>query len=169
MGALKKLSNTKSLGKPAKAFNFDQTMVFVLKWEGGLSNKKSDRGGLTKYGISQKAYPKLDIKNLTMEKALDIYKSDYWVPSGANEQPWPVCLAVMDSAVNCGAGTAKKWLLSGMAQNKTGMDLVMEIVFKRRQKYAQIVARMPSQQANLKGWNNRCDDLILFALKPFKA
>ncbi len=54
---------------------FDKDIINI---EGGLSRDKADKGGLTKYGISQKSYPHLDIANLTKEQALDIFETDYW-------------------------------------------------------------------------------------------
>jgi lysozyme family protein len=36
-------------------------------------NNPADLGGATKYGISQRAYPSLDIKALTFPQALEIY------------------------------------------------------------------------------------------------
>ena len=36
-----------------------------------------DPGGLTKYGISRRAYPDLDIRNLTKADAVTIYLRDY--------------------------------------------------------------------------------------------
>jgi lysozyme family protein len=52
----------------------------IIKIEGGLTNNPEDKGGLTKYGISQQQYPHLDIVNLTEEQALEIYYTDYWNP-----------------------------------------------------------------------------------------
>lgn len=48
--------------------NFTKAMQFISKWEGEYSNDPFDPGGETKYGISKRAYPNLDIKNLTKEK-----------------------------------------------------------------------------------------------------
>jgi len=42
------------------------------------SESASDYGGLSKYGISQREYPSLDIANLTLNRALLILKVDYW-------------------------------------------------------------------------------------------
>ena len=37
-----------------------------------------DAGGETKWGISKKAHPQLNIKALTYSQAVDIYKTQYW-------------------------------------------------------------------------------------------
>lgn len=54
----------------------------ILFAEGGskYTNDPDDSGGETKYGISKKAFPHLDIKNLTEEQAISIYKKKYFVP-----------------------------------------------------------------------------------------
>ena len=46
----------------------------VIKHEGGYVDHPTDPGGKTKYGISKKEYPDLDIKNLEVEDAKTIYK-----------------------------------------------------------------------------------------------
>ena len=53
--------------------DFDKALKFVLKWEGGYSNDPNDPGGETKYGISKRSYPELDISKLTLEQAKDIF------------------------------------------------------------------------------------------------
>ena len=52
----------------------------TMRWEGGAvaHNVSGDTGGWTKYGISQKAYPKLDIKNLSARDAIELAYYDYW-------------------------------------------------------------------------------------------
>ena len=54
---------------------FSDAVKIVLKHEGGYVDDPVDPGGETKYGISKKAYPFLDIKNLTIKQASDIYLS----------------------------------------------------------------------------------------------
>lgn len=90
--------------------DWEKAIDFVLRWEGGLANHSADPGGLTNYGISQAAYPDLDIASLTREQAVEIYRSDYWQRSGADKMAWPLCLVHLDSAVNAGVGKAQKWL-----------------------------------------------------------
>ncbi len=46
----------------------------VIVHEGGYVDHPLDPGGATKYGISKKEYPDLDIKNLEVEDAKTIYK-----------------------------------------------------------------------------------------------
>ena len=96
--------------EPVLVDGFERAMEFVFKWEGGLSTDPHDPGGTTKYGISQLSYPDLDIVNLTKAQALEIYRRDYWVASGAHEMTWPLSLVHFDAAVNTGVGQAE-WFL----------------------------------------------------------
>jgi lysozyme family protein len=57
---------------------FEPAVEIVLEHEGGYVNDPRDAGGETKYGITKRYYPSLDIKNLTKAKAKEIYKRDYW-------------------------------------------------------------------------------------------
>lgn len=87
--------------------DFDRAVKNVLEREGVLSDDPSDAGGLTKFGISQKSYPNLDIALLTKEQAIEIYRRDYWERSGAakvNSQL--IAEELFDTAVNMGNGTA---------------------------------------------------------------
>lgn len=59
--------------------SYDESFAVLMDIEKGYSNRKDDYGGETKYGITKKSYPSLDIKNLTIEKAKDIYYKDFWL------------------------------------------------------------------------------------------
>lgn len=59
-----------------------------------------DPGGPTKYGIAGNFHPGLDIKNLTLEQAKEIYYKEYWLPAGCNEAPYPLDICLFDSQVN---------------------------------------------------------------------
>jgi lysozyme family protein len=52
--------------------NFDLAVEFVLRHEGGLVHNPHDPGGTTNFGISQRAYPEVDIGNLTRDEAKEI-------------------------------------------------------------------------------------------------
>lgn len=65
--------------------NFEAAYSFLAPHEYNsskvLSNDPNDPGGLTKYGISSKAFPNEDIANLTMARAKDLTKIYYWNPA----------------------------------------------------------------------------------------
>lgn len=51
----------------------------VISFEGSeYTDLPQDKGGPTKWGISQNSHPDLDIKNLTKQQAQVIYWRDYW-------------------------------------------------------------------------------------------
>lgn len=85
---------------------FNISVAFVLQFEGGLSENEMDPGGLTKYGISQRAYPALGIRNLTLEQAVRIYHDDYWLKCDADKLPDKLAIQHFDMAVNAGIGRA---------------------------------------------------------------
>ena len=81
---------------------FEDALKFVLKWEGGYSNDPNDPGGETKFGISKRSYPNLDIKNLTLKQAKEIYFQNYWLKAGCDKLTSPLDIIVFDTAVNMG-------------------------------------------------------------------
>jgi hypothetical protein len=92
--------------------NFDKIIRHLLEFEGGYVNDPDDPGGETKYGISKSAWPKEDIKNLTVERASEIYRVSYWNAIKGDELPDKIDFCVMNAAVNSGVGTALKILKS---------------------------------------------------------
>lgn len=92
----------------AKVWNsaFDLLMLN----EGGYVNNPNDKGGETKYGISQKAYPNIDIENLSLNQAKEIYHKDYWNRCKCDYLPDVLSVAVFDFAVNSGNKRAITYL-----------------------------------------------------------
>lgn len=86
--------------------NFDRAMDIILDEEGGYNNDPNDPGGETKFGISKRTYPDVDIKNLTRDGAKLLYKRDFWDQVSGDELPWPLCLYVGDAAINQGVKPA---------------------------------------------------------------
>lgn len=86
--------------------DFDMAIEFTLSWEKGYVNNPNDPGGETKYGISKRAYPHLDIKSLTLEQAKEIYRSDYWVVAGCHKMGRVEALVVFDVSVVSGVSHA---------------------------------------------------------------
>ena len=85
---------------------FEAAIPVVLENEGGTIDDPLDPGGLTRFGISQRSYPNVDIKNLTVDQAKDIYKRDFWRFDGLTSQS--VANNIFDASVNEGH-EAVKW------------------------------------------------------------
>ena len=85
-------------------------MSKVLESEGGYVNDPDDPGGETKYGISKRSHSEVDIKNLTVDGATDIYRRLYWTPSKAERLKPEIRYQYFDMVVNAGQGNAVKVL-----------------------------------------------------------
>ena len=96
-----------------------QDILFVLKQEGvkfdvngavidpGYVNDPRDPGGETKFGISKRAHPNEDITNLTYERALEIYKTEYWDAHQLDSKPDVWALFLLDSFVQHNPGVVE--------------------------------------------------------------
>lgn len=100
---------------------FEKAVSLILKHEGGYVNHFSDPGGETKYGISKRSYPKLDIKNLTVEQAKDIYYHDFWLKAKCDKMKYSVAIQVFDMAVNAGVSRAIKILQKVLGVTQDGI------------------------------------------------
>ena len=101
--------------------NFNKIIEKVLEHEGGYVNDPTDLGGETKYGITKRFYPDVDIKNLTIDQAKKIYKKDYWDKNKVESLPSQLRHIYFDMCVNMGKRTAVK-VLQRAANNK-GRDI----------------------------------------------
>lgn len=153
----------------------DEALDRLLLHEGGLVDHPADPGGLTNFGISKRAYPHLDIRNLTKAGAKVVYRRDYFdkpklaqiADPGLQEQ-------VFDVAVNSGPGRAFRFLhgvvgtpeapfwtpalraalakISAPAQ----WQLLRDAYLAARVRFFQgLAARKPPMRAFLKGWLRR--------------
>ena len=86
--------------------NFDTAFARLLNHEGGYVDQRADPGGETKYGISKRSYPGEDIANLTVERAKQIYWSDFWLKARCDDIPEAIRFDVFDMAVNSGVAAA---------------------------------------------------------------
>jgi lysozyme family protein len=129
--------------------SFEQALKFVLEREGGYVNDPLDPGGETKYGISKKSYPNVDIRNLTPELAGSIYQADYWAPCGCDDRPAPLALVVFDTAVNIGTARAVAWLQQ--------YPQVEDYLWHRLAYYRGLVQSKSSLSKFLIGWLRRLE------------
>jgi lysozyme family protein len=82
---------------------FTSAVEQVLGDEGGFEERAGDRGGLTKYGISAREYPNVDVYTLTRDGAIAIYFRDWWQRFRFERLPAPLAAKCFDLAVNMGA------------------------------------------------------------------
>lgn len=148
----------------------------IIELEGGYSNDPDDRGGETKFGISKRSYPNVDIKNLTVEGALTIYTSDFWRPNRLDEiNSQVIADAVFALVVNTGSSAGIKILqralnVSGSNVNVDGRVgvatlnainnsnprwLAEAICTQTCRYYIDIVARDKTQIKYFHGWIRR--------------
>lgn len=136
--------------------DFEVSLAFVLRAEGGYVNDPSDPGGATNMGITQRTFndwrrfndkPVADVRELTISEAGEIYKASYWdeVTSGLS---WPMNLVIFDAAVNHGIAAAHT---INAAAGALGADAVIAV---RRYIYLRL-----NNPRFMKGWMNRLDAL----------
>ena len=100
---------------------FEQAFAIVIGTEGGYVNNPLDPGGETKFGISKRSYPTLDIASLTLDAVRLIYQRDFWNRLRCGDLPSPLALLVFDAAVNCGQARAARWLQAAVGTAQDGM------------------------------------------------
>jgi len=106
-----------TLSAPAFAADIQKSLTVVFGHEGGLQCDRNDPGnwtggkvgagrhGCTKYGIATNTYPLEDIRHLTLKRAGELYKRDFWNPLHLSElKSQGIATEIFDTAVNCGVG-----------------------------------------------------------------
>lgn len=174
--------------------DYDFCFEQVIGHEGGFTDDRDDLGNWTgghvgvgslkgtKYGVSAASYPNLDIKNLTLQAARDIYWKDYWVPSGAQLVTAGPSLLVFDAAVNAGNSRARKWLqlacgakADGVIGPKTRQALYVKLArdpkgFMKEFQAQRMWHHMKLDSLDDKyglGWSRRLADTLMVATEVF--
>jgi lysozyme family protein len=95
---------------------FDEAYALTLTWEGGsrLHTVEGDPGGTTRFGLSQRAYPQIDMEKLTLLKASFYARRDYWTPMRCEYLDPAIRQYVFDMAFNMGLRTATRLLQSSV-------------------------------------------------------
>ncbi len=146
--------------------NFDQAFDILVSHEGGYVNDPRDPGGETKFGISKRAYPALDIAALTLADAKAIYRRDYWDRAQCDRLPPGVAFDVFDAAVNSGIGQATRWLQRavGVADDGVAGPLTLAAVARLEPEAVQarfsghrlaFMTRLSTWDAFGRGWARR--------------
>jgi lysozyme family protein len=161
---------------------FKKCIEVVLRHEGGYQNNPNDIGNWvggyktgklvgTKYGVAARYFPDIDIKNLTIDGAKEIYYKFYWTPMNLDG----ICrdasaLEVFDFGVNAGKGRAIRTAqrLCGVkddgvigsqttnAINNYNGDFVKDYKDARRD-YYKYIATKRDNHVFLRGWLSRVD------------
>ena len=151
---------------------FDDIIEKVLEHEGGLVDDPKDAGGLTNMGISQRAYPDEDIRGLTVERAKELYKRDYWDRYRTGDLPDRLRHIYVDMCINMGGGRAIKILQEACnSKNATKIDVdggigpatikaatnvePFRLRAYRVMFYAELVMKKPEQERFWVGWFRR--------------
>lgn len=146
--------------------NFRRAMDHVFRWEGGEVDDPHDPGGHTKYGISKRAYPDVDIASLTKAQAEAIYRRDYWNPVQGDHLPSGLDLVTFDAAVNSGVSRGAKWVQQAVGAQADGRIGPATLAAVRRVETAEAIDRaVTAREAFLRqlntfprfgrGWLNR--------------
>lgn len=163
---------------------FDQAFDRIIGHEGGYSDDPRDLGNWTggkvgvgelkgtKYGIAAHSYPYLDIKNLTLEQAKEIYKRDFW--DILDDAHPAIKFQLFDAAVNHGHGNAIRFLQRAVKVADDGIwgkrsqaaldamehnDVLMRFLAFRLRFWASL----KTFDTYGRGWTNRGADNLLFA------
>lgn len=150
----------------------NEIITDILKAEGWdtYTNHPADRGGPTKWGITEAAYGG-DVRNITEAEARLFYHRKYIVEPRFDEiNPTFLMALVVDAAVNHGTKRAAKWLQRAVGVTQDGyvgqqtlaalrgQDFhvtALKFLSYRVKFYGYLVTRDPSQAVFAHGWNNR--------------
>lgn len=164
---------------------FEDYLKVILKHEGLYSNHPKDPGSSTMMGISLR-FLKMkgidinndgdinikDIKEITVEKASELYYKHFWLPMNIDKIPNDLLkLHLFDMGVNAGTKTAIKILqdllnvnIDGIIGNQTleaiedyDSNIVADFANKRKEYYIKIIKKNPELSVFKKGWFNRVD------------
>ena len=89
---------------------FTRALEQLLRDEGGYVRNPEDPGGATRFGISQREYPGVDIEHLTRAQAAAIYYRDWWQRYRYSELPGVAGAKLFNLAVNIGPEHATRCL-----------------------------------------------------------
>lgn len=152
--------------------NFDLAFDRLMGFEGNYSDDPRDPGGETRWGISKRSYPNVNIKTLTRDGSKAIYLRDFWNPlDGAHPA---IRYQVFDFAVNGGLSTGLRKLQSAIGVADDGhwgphsmatlltfeLNDVLLRFNKERLRFYTSLKGWPDYG---KGWTNRVADNLGFA------
>ena len=135
---------------------FDDAVAFVLRpdIEGVRSNDADDAGGLTHWGISQRAHPGVDVATLTRDGAIAIYEANYWRPVRCPDLLNPLRLPVFDGAVQHGVPMSARLLQVALDVEPDGLIGPRTLAAAQTQPWADVLRRYFAER------------MLLYAARP---
>lgn len=111
-------------------YQIDRLIEEVIEREGGYVNHPADRGGPTRWGITEAVARRQgymdDIRYLPQSDAVAIYKRMYWIAPGFDkvaEKAPKLAAELFDTGINMGTGTATGFLQRALnALNRNARD-----------------------------------------------
>lgn len=144
---------------------FEAALQKTLGYEGGYVEDDAGKGP-SNLGINAAANPDVDVKNLTKDKARELYKKRYWDAIGgdalAAKNP-ALATVAFDTAVNMGVSKANQLVAQSKGDPSTLLGL-------RQQHYDSLVKKDPEKFAPYeKGWKQRVADLATSVIPSAEA
>lgn len=162
----------------------DAVIDAILKREGGFVDHPDDRGGATKYSITQDtlrlwrkdAVSVEDVRQLSKTEARAIYQSLYIEQPHFDRIKHPELRAlIVDSGVNHGPSRASRWLQQAAGVSVDGLvgpvtlkavndldgeRLYRQVLAERCRFYGRLISGQPSQAVFAAGWMSRLSEFI---------
>lgn len=140
---------------------FDEFMKQIFAEEGGYVNNANDKGKATNFGITQatldnynkkNSLPEEDVKDITQEKAKQIYYQEYYKKNKLDEISDPrAAYFYFDSYIH-------GWSKAGENRRKGNVN-IDSLIDLKKQYYENIVKKDASQSVFLEGWMGRLERL----------
>lgn len=169
------------------AENFNQSLKFVLRSEGGNDDDPQDHGGRTSRGITQREYDAwrrekgllaLDVWKASDQDIEMIYRDEYWRPT-CDDLPSGIDYLYFDMAVNAGPHRATVLLQKALGVNPDGRLGPLTRQAIRNSDAKGLIEKYSTAKANwyrslhqprfTQGWLNRVRDVRINALSMLKG
>lgn len=149
---------------------FEDAIKLTLIHEGGYVNNPADPGGETNMGITKRDHPNEDIKNMTVERATEIYREGYWKKHYSEIDSQAIANKLFDLGVLFGVGKAVRMLQRTLEVTQDGIfglntlaavnqadedSLLADYKTNLITHTTNIAAYNPALRIFLRGWANR--------------
>lgn len=139
---------------------FPESVNAVLANEGTFNPKDGGTGIPVNFGINQKAHPNVEVRNLTQQQAVEIYKTDYWDKFGIELLRPDQQAIVLDAVVNQGNAKFRRELLDAAKSGASPTEL-LDI---RRKEYDRLASSGKYPQSSIASWERRLSSFEHFSI-----